>query len=258
MHEVRRHRDQRAIGQDEVGFVSKFFDAGKDVIPPAAVQAGRMIAQLVKNFVHLERGRNRLDQDRGADGTARNTEVILGEIEDVIPDPRLDMALDLRQIKVRPGAAFEMDEILYELRDHSSGLNCGRWDYIFSFIKKFARDPKAVMPDRASVTMTAHFLRSYSLLLIKTCHQRGVHAMGGMAAQIPIKNDPAANEIALERVRTDKLREVLAGHDGTWVAHPGLVPIARAIFDEHMKTPNQIANRRGDVQVSAAELLEVP
>jgi malate synthase len=155
-------------------------------------------------------------------------------------------------------AAFEMDEILYELRDHSSGLNCGRWDYIFSFIKKFARDPKAVMPDRASVTMTAHFLRSYSLLLIKTCHQRGAQAVGGMAAQIPIKNDPAANEAALAKVRADKEREATDGHDGTWVAHPALVPIAKEIFDRVMKEPNQIARQRQDVHVTAADLLAVP
>ncbi|MEZ5833531.1 MAG: malate synthase A [Dongiaceae bacterium] len=155
-------------------------------------------------------------------------------------------------------AAFEMDEILYELRDHSAGLNCGRWDYIFSFIKKFARDPKAVMPDRASVTMTAHFLRSYSLLLIKTCHQRGVHAMGGMAAQIPIKNDPAANDEAMAKVRADKEREATDGHDGTWVAHPALVAIAKEIFDRLMKEPNQIARQRQDVHVTAADLLVVP
>ncbi len=155
-------------------------------------------------------------------------------------------------------AAFEMDEILYELREHSAGLNCGRWDYIFSFIKKFARDPAAVMPDRASVTMTAHFLRSYSLLVIKTCHRRGVHAMGGMAAQIPIKNDPAANEAALAKVRADKEREAADGHDGTWVAHPALVPVAKEIFDRLMKGPNQIARQRQDVHVTAADLLAVP
>src|SRR5262249_28457100 len=155
-------------------------------------------------------------------------------------------------------AAFEMDEILYELRDHSAGLNCGRWDYIFSFIKKFARDPNAVMPDRASVTMTAHFLRSYSLLVIKTCHQRGVHAIGGMAAQIPIKNDPAANDAALAKVRADKEREATDGHDGTWVAHPALVPIAKEIFDRLMKEPNQIARQRQDVHITAADLLAVP
>src|ERR1700716_4286281 len=141
-------------------------------------------------------------------------------------------------------AAFEMDEILYELRDHSAGLNCGRWDYIYSFIKKFAEDPNCVMPDRGQVTMTAHFLRSYSLLLIKTCHRREVHAMGGMAAQIPIRDDPAANQVAMEKVRGDKQREAGDGHDGTWVAHPGLVPIAKAMFDQHMPEANQIARKR--------------
>jgi len=154
-------------------------------------------------------------------------------------------------------AAFEMNEILYELREHSSGLNCGRWDYIFSFIKKFRNRPDFVLPDRSIVTMEKHFLKSYVELLIQTCHRRGIHAMGGMAAQIPIKNDPAANEKALEKVRQDKLREVNAGHDGTWVAHPGLVPIAKEVFDTHMKTPNQIQRRREDVQVTAKDLLAV-
>jgi malate synthase len=155
-------------------------------------------------------------------------------------------------------AAFEMDEILYELRDHSAGLNCGRWDYIFSFIKKLRARHDFVMPDRALVTMDKAFLAAYVDLLIKTCHRRGVHAMGGMAAQIPIKGDDAANQAAMEKVRADKLREVKAGHDGTWVAHPGLVPIAKAIFDEGMPSPNQIARTRDDVEKSAADLLAVP
>jgi len=155
-------------------------------------------------------------------------------------------------------AAFEMDEILWELRDHSAGLNCGRWDYIYSFIKKFAEDPGCVMPDRAQVTMTSHFLRSYSLLLIKTCHRREVHAVGGMAAQIPIRDDPVANQTAMEKVRLDKLREAGDGHDGTWVAHPGLVGIAKEIFDREMPQPNQIARKRQDVDVSAPDLLAVP
>src|SRR6516225_6480508 len=155
-------------------------------------------------------------------------------------------------------AAFEMDEILYELRDHSAGLNCGRWDYIYSFIKKFAEDPNGVMPDRGQVTMTAHFLRSYSLLLIKTCHRREIHAMGGMAAQIPIRDDPAANEAAMEKVRADKRREAGDGHDGTWVAHPGLVAIAKEIFDREMPQPNQIARKRQAVELTAADLLAVP
>jgi len=155
-------------------------------------------------------------------------------------------------------AAFEMDEILYELRDHSSGLNCGRWDYIYSFIKKFAENPQAVMPDRAQVTMATHFLRSYSQLLIQTCHRRNVHAMGGMAAQIPIRNDAAANAAAMDKVRADKLREATDGHDGTWVAHPGLVGIAKEIFDQQMPQPNQIARKRQDVHVTASDLLAVP
>ncbi len=153
-------------------------------------------------------------------------------------------------------AAFEMDEILYELRDHSSGLNCGRWDYIFSFIKKF-RNRHFVLPDRSILTMDKHFLKSYVDLLIQTCHRRGIHAMGGMAAQIPIKNDPAANERALDKVRQDKLREVHAGHDGTWVAHPGLVPIAKEIFDAHMKEANQIHQRREPAHITAPDLLTV-
>ena len=155
-------------------------------------------------------------------------------------------------------AAFEMDEILYELRDHSAGLNCGRWDYIFSFIKKFSHRPDWVLPDRAQVTMEKHFLKSYVDLLIQTCHRRGIHAMGGMAAQIPIKNDPEASERALGKVRDDKLREVRAGHDGTWVAHPGLVPVAKAIFDEHMPSPNQLGRLREEVSVSAEDLLTLP
>ncbi|MGE0718485.1 MAG: malate synthase A [Alphaproteobacteria bacterium] len=155
-------------------------------------------------------------------------------------------------------ATFEVDEILWELRDHSAGLNCGRWDYIFSFIKKFANDPASMMPDRGLVTMTTHFLRSYSLLVIKTCHRRQVHAMGGMAAQIPIRDDAAANEAAMAKVRADKEREAGDGHDGTWVAHPGLVPIAKGIFDAQMKEANQIARQRQDVHVTAADLLKVP
>jgi malate synthase len=155
-------------------------------------------------------------------------------------------------------AAFEMDEILYELREHSAGLNCGRWDYIFSFIKKFRNRPDFVLPDRSTVTMHQHFLNSYVDLLIDTCHRRGIHAMGGMAAQIPIKNDPERNETALEKVRQDKLREVRAGHDGTWVAHPGLVPVAKEVFDRHMPQPNQIEKPRDHVAVTAKDLLTVP
>jgi len=154
-------------------------------------------------------------------------------------------------------AAFEMDEILWELREHSAGLNCGRWDYIFSFIKKFRAHPAFVLPDRAEVTMTRHFLRSYSLLLIRTCHRRRVHAMGGMAAQIPIKNDPERNAAAIAKVAADKEREASDGHDGTWVAHPGLVPVAQEIFDRLMPAANQL-DRIPEVEVTAADLLAVP
>jgi malate synthase len=153
-------------------------------------------------------------------------------------------------------ASFEMDEILYELREHSAGLNCGRWDYIFSCIKKFRNRDGFILADRAMVTMTSPFMRAYSLLLIKTCHRRGAFAMGGMAAQIPIKNDPAANETALAKVRADKEREANDGHDGTWVAHPGLVALAKEAFDQVMKTPNQIDRQRDDVKASAKDLLD--
>ena len=154
-------------------------------------------------------------------------------------------------------AAFEMDEILYELRDHSAGLNCGRWDYIFSFIKKFRSRPEFVLPDRARVTMDRHFLKSYVDLLIRTCHRRGIHAMGGMAAQIPIKGDALANAKALDKVWQDKIREVHAGHDGTWVAHPGLVPVASGAFAS-LAASHQLAVLRDDVQVSPRDLLTVP
>jgi malate synthase len=155
-------------------------------------------------------------------------------------------------------ASFEMDEILYELREHSAGLNCGRWDYIFSFIKKFSSDPEAVLPDRAQVTMTTHFMRSYSKLAIKTCHKRNVHAMGGMSAYIPVKTDPVANEKAISQVQADKEREASDGHDGTWVAHPGLVPVALEIFDRLMPEPNQISKQLPDYSAKAEDLLRIP
>ena len=155
-------------------------------------------------------------------------------------------------------AAFEMDEILWELCDHAAGLNCGRWDYIFSFTKVHRNDALGVLPDRSQITMDQGFLRAYAQLLIKTCHRRGAHAMGGMAAQIPIKGDPAANDAAIAKVVADKRREVVDGHDGTWVAHPGLVPIAREVFDAAMAGPNQLSKLREDVSVSESDLLAVP
>jgi len=155
-------------------------------------------------------------------------------------------------------AVFEMDEILHELREHSAGLNCGRWDYIFSFIKRHRARPDCVLPDRAQVTMTTHFLHAYSRLAIRTCHRRRAPSMGGMAAQIPIKNDPAANQAALAKVRADKERESRDGHDGTWVAHPALVPLATEIFDANMPTPNQIHRTLDDLVVTSGDLLTVP
>lgn len=178
------------------------------------------------------------------------------EAQDMLNIPRGTIKATVL-IETLPGA-FEMDEILFELREHSAGLNCGRWDYIFSFIKTLREDPKAVMPDRSTVGMTVGFLRSYSLGVIRTCHKRGVHAMGGMAAQIPIKNDAKANQAAIDKVKADKLREVKDGHDGTWVAHPALVVLAKEIFDEHMPQPNQIDKKREDVKVTRENLLEVP
>jgi malate synthase len=155
-------------------------------------------------------------------------------------------------------AVFQMHEILHALREHAVGLNCGRWDYIFSFIKTRSEDPAAVLPDRSQVTMTQPCMRAYTQLLIRTCHRRGAFAMGGMAAQIPVKNDPAANAMAEEKVRADKTREVLDGHDGTWVAHPALVPIARDAFRAHMTGDNQLGRSRDDVEVGATELLQTP
>jgi malate synthase len=153
-------------------------------------------------------------------------------------------------------AAVEMDEVLHERKELSAGLNIGRWDYIFTSIKKFRSNDKFCLADRAQVTMTAPFLRAYALLLVKTCHRRGAPAMGGMAAQIPIKNDAQANDEALEKVRQDKLREVTDGCDGTWVAHPALVPVAKEVFDQHMPGPNQYDKQRPDVKVTARELLD--
>ena len=156
------------------------------------------------------------------------------------------------------GAGFQMDEIIHALRRHIVGLNCGRWDYIFSYIKALKSHPDRVLPDRAQVTMGVAFLKAYSLLLIRTCHRRGIHAMGGMAAQIPVKDDDEANQQALDKVRADKEREAGNGHDGTWVAHPGLVGLAMEVFDHHMPRPNQIDRARDDVQITRDDLLEVP
>jgi malate synthase len=154
-------------------------------------------------------------------------------------------------------AAFELDEILHEMRDHIVGLNCGRWDYIFSFIKRVGKNKRFLTPDRAAMTMGAAFLRAYSLLVIKTCHRRGAFAMGGMAAQIPVKNDPAANEAAFVKVRADKEREAKDGHDGTWVAHPDLVPVATEVFDRLMPKKNQLDKAGVEAKITRDEMLEV-
>lgn len=180
--------------------------------------------------------------------------------EDALSHIERSLGLPAGQIKVTVlietlPAAFEMDEILHALRQRIVGLNCGRWDYIFSYIKTFRRHPDRVLPERGQVTMTQPFLKAYSELLIQTCHRRGAHAMGGMAAQIPIAGDDAANAAAMARVRADKLREVTAGHDGTWVAHPALIPIAKQIFDERMHGPHQHAMTRDDVLVDADDLI---
>jgi malate synthase len=182
---------------------------------------------------------------------------------DVITTAQQQLGLPVGTVKVTVLietilAAFQMDEILYELREHIVGLNCGRWDYIFSIIKKFRNDPNFILPDRAQVTMTTPMMQAYSHLLIQTCHRRGAFAMGGMAAQIPIKSDPEANEIALNRVRRDKEREAGDGHDGTWVAHPGLVPVAREIFDRYLFGPNQLQVLRADEKIAASDLLRKP
>ena len=155
-------------------------------------------------------------------------------------------------------ASYQLDEIIYELKNHIVGLNCGRWDYIFSYIKKFKNHPEFILPDRDQVGMTVPFMDAYSRLVIQRCHKRGIHAMGGMAAQIPIKNNPVANEAALEKVRVDKEREVKNGHDGTWVAHPALVPIAMQEFDKYMPEPNQLNKLREDDVITEADLIAIP
>ena len=180
-------------------------------------------------------------------------EVALSHVEAMLGLPHGQMKVTVL-IETLP-AVFQMHEILHALKDRIVGLNCGRWDYIFSYIKTFRRHADRVLPERSQVTMTQPFLKAYSELLIQTCHKRGAHAMGGMAAQIPINNDEAANEQALARVRADKLREVTAGHDGTWVAHPALIPVAKAIFDEHMPQPNQRGVLREDVTVTRDDLI---
>jgi malate synthase len=182
---------------------------------------------------------------------------------DVFTFAQQELGIDQGSIKVTVLietilAAFEMDEIIYELREHIVGLNCGRWDYIFSYIKKLRNQPDVILPNRSMITMTSPFMRAYSLLAIKTCHKRNIHCIGGMAAQIPIKNNPVAHEVAMEKVRQDKLREVTDGHDGTWVAHPGLVPVAMEVFNTWMPEANQVGKQLDQLQVTSESLLEIP
>ncbi len=181
---------------------------------------------------------------------------------DVFVAAQQELGLDVGTIKATIlietlPAAFEMDEILYEMRDHITGLNCGRWDYIFSYIKTLRNNADYVLPDRAQVVMGEAFLGAYSTLLIRTCHKRGAFAMGGMAAQIPNRRDPEANAAALDKVRADKEREVREGHDGTWVAHPDLVPVARQVFDEHMPQPNQLGQIDDGAEITQVDLLRI-
>ena len=178
---------------------------------------------------------------------------VMAHAEQVLELPRGCMKATVL-IETLP-AVFQMDEILHALRNRVVGLNCGRWDYIFSYLKTFRAHADRLLPERGQVVMTVPFLKAYSELLIKTCHRRGAFAMGGMAAQIPIRGDDKANDAAMEKVRADKLREVTAGHDGTWVAHPALVPVAQAIFDEHMPTPNQLHVMRDDIVASRDALI---
>jgi malate synthase len=243
------HLDEKHFLVDEKPISASLFDFGLFVFHNAAA----LLRKGTGPYFYLPKLENHLE--------ARLWNDVFGFAQDELGIPRGSIRATVLIETIL--ASFEMDEILYELRDHSAGLNCGRWDYIFSFIKKFRAHPEFVLPDRSEVTMDVHFLSSYVELLIQTCHRRGIHAMGGMAAQIPIRNDAAANEQALEKVRRDKLREVKAGHDGTWVAHPGLVPVAKEIFDSYMPEPNQISSSKKSTErasrtVLAQDLLAVP
>jgi malate synthase len=238
------HLDERHLLVDGTPISGSLFDFGLFFFHNAAAQMDRA----TRPYFYLPKLESHLE--------ARLWHDVFNFAQDYLDIPRGTIRATVLIENVL--AAFQMDEILWELQDHSAGLNCGRWDYIFSFIKKFRTEPSFVLPDRAQVTMDRHFLNSYVELLIRTCHRRGIHAMGGMAAQIPVKDDPVVNRRGIEKVRQDKLREVTAGHDGTWVAHPGLVGVAKEVFDLYMPTPNQIERKRKDVFVTAADLLRVP
>ena len=236
------HLDERHVLVDGQPVSASLFDAGLYLFH----NARELLTRGTRPYLYLPKLESHLE--------ARLWNEVFLLVQDALGIPRGTIRATVLIENVL--AAFEMDEILWELQEHSAGLNCGRWDYIFSFIKKFRHRADFVLPDRDQVGMDRRFLKSYVDLLIRTCHRRGAHAMGGMAAQIPIKTDPEANGRALAKVREDKVREVEAGHDGTWVAHPGLVPVAKEVFDQHMPTPNQYDKQRPDVNVTAADLLD--
>ncbi len=237
------HLDERHLHVDGVEMSGSLFDFGLYVFHCAKTQ----IAQGATPAFYLPKLESRLEAGLWNDVFAFAEQAV------GVPVGTLKATVLIETLP----AAFEMDEILYELREHIVGLNCGRWDYIFSFIKRLGKNPAFLTPDRAAMTMGKAFLAAYSLLLIKTCHRRGAFAMGGMAAQIPIKGDQKANEAAFAKVRADKEREASNGHDGTWVAHPDLVPVAREVFDRLMPGPNQLAVSRADVNVTREDLLRV-
>ncbi|HEU4952124.1 MAG TPA: malate synthase A [Holophagaceae bacterium] len=238
------HLEERHVLVDGEPLPAAIFDAGLFLFHNAA----ELLARGSGPYLYLPKLEHHLE--------ARWWDALLRQAEALLDLPAGSIRTTVL-IETLP-AAFQMDEILFALKDRAAGLNCGRWDYIFSAIKKRRLDPAALLPDRATVTMDQPFLQAYARLLIQTCHRRGVHAMGGMAAQIPIKGDPAANEAALAKVREDKEREVREGHDGTWVAHPALVPVAKAVFDAHLDGPNQLHRLREEVRVTAEDLLAVP
>ena len=235
------HLDEKHVRVDDVRMSAALFDAGLFCFHNAHVLAGKARGP----YFYLPKLQSMEE--------AALWEQVLAAIEAALGLPHGQIKVTVL-IETLP-AAFEMDEILHALKDRIVGLNCGRWDYIFSYIKTFRRHSDKVLPERGQVTMAQPFLRAYSELLIQTCHRRGAHAMGGMAAQIPISSDAEANAAALTRVRADKLREVTAGHDGTWVAHPALIPLAREVFDAHMPGPHQRHVLREDVSVTQDVLI---
>ncbi|MBD7984720.1 malate synthase A [Sporosarcina sp. Sa2YVA2] len=238
------HLDENHVLIDKEPMAGAFFDFGLYLFHNAAA----LLARNTGPYFYLPKLESHLE------ARLWNDVFVFAQQKLGIPNGTIKATMLIETIP----AAFEMDEMLYELRDHAAGLNCGRWDYIFSFLKRLHKQHDVILPERGQVTMLAPFMRAYTQLCIQTCHKRNAFAMGGMAAQIPIRHNPEANEEAFRKVAEDKRRETLDGHDGTWVAHPGLVPVALAEFDKHMPTPNQLHRKREDVHVTASDLLEVP